>query len=91
MSKLEKYQIPLFDVNNFDNRKFRLLMLLKEKECIQFVYGIAASYQTNSDNDQIEKKKNLEDFQKEYRKYKSFITQFITRRPFGMHQRRKFC
>ncbi|KAF2903238.1 hypothetical protein ILUMI_02952 [Ignelater luminosus] len=76
----EERYIPLFDGNNFDNWKFRLRVLLEEKDYLECLDGIDSSYNIIDSDDTVTKAvktKQLQDFLKKDHKCKSIITQSV--------------
>lgn len=61
MADEKKYRIPLFDGNNFSNWKFRMEVLLKEKDLLEFtqkpdneIVEAAATQLTPAEQQQLE-------------------------------------
>ncbi|KAF2891598.1 hypothetical protein ILUMI_14575, partial [Ignelater luminosus] len=76
----ERHYIPSFDGNNFDNWKFRLRVLLEEKNCLECLDEMDSSYNIIDSDDaaaKAVKTKQIQDFLKKDRKCKSIITQFV--------------
>lgn len=79
--EMDKYHIPLFNGNNFDNWKFRLTILMEDKDCAECLNGLPEVYkvlETDSNTGKASKEKKIADFQKKDRKCKSIITQFLS-------------
>ncbi|KAF2891699.1 hypothetical protein ILUMI_14474, partial [Ignelater luminosus] len=76
----ERYYIPAFDGNNFDNWKFRLRVLLEEKNCLECLHGMDSSYNIIDTDDaatKAVKTKQIQNFLKKDRECKSIITQSV--------------
>ncbi|KAF2892082.1 hypothetical protein ILUMI_14091 [Ignelater luminosus] len=76
----KRYYIPSFDGNNFDNWKFRLRVLLEEKNCLECLDGMDSSCNIIDSDDtatKAVKTKQIQDFLKKDRKCKSIITQTV--------------
>ncbi|KAF2887944.1 hypothetical protein ILUMI_18229 [Ignelater luminosus] len=76
----ERYYIPSFDGNNFDNWKFRLRVLLEEKNCLECLDEMDSFYNIIDSDDaatKAVKTKQIQDFLKKDRKCKSIITESV--------------